>query len=226
MCFSAEASFAAGAVLSIAGIAAIKKAQTRSEIAFASIPLIFGVQQVTEGFVWLSLLNTAFASWNQPATYIFLAFAQVVWPSWVPFSILLLEKENGRRNALYIMLGIGLIVSFYLALRLLKQDIHSEIIGHHIYYNIGFSTNVIRSLGVMYFISTIIPPFISGIKKMWSLGFSILLSYIVTKLFFENYVISVWCFFAAVISVVVYAIVRDLQVSGIEKGNIQPAIKT
>ena len=48
MCFSTEASFISGAVLSIIGIATIKKAQTPAQIIFAVIPLLFAVQQIAE----------------------------------------------------------------------------------------------------------------------------------------------------------------------------------
>ena len=57
MCFSASASFGAGIVLTGIGVASIKKSDTRSKSLFASIPLIFGIQQITEGFLWLALSN-------------------------------------------------------------------------------------------------------------------------------------------------------------------------
>jgi len=53
MCFSAEASFIAGGILSIAGIVTLAKTQNPSYRALASIPLLFGLQQIGEGFVWL-----------------------------------------------------------------------------------------------------------------------------------------------------------------------------
>ena len=49
MCFSAPASFVAGIALSTVGAATIRMTSRRAEIAFAMIPLLFGVQQLTEG---------------------------------------------------------------------------------------------------------------------------------------------------------------------------------
>ena len=49
MCFSAPASFIAGTALSAIGVAALRKTKSRSEVPFAMIPLLFGIQQVTEG---------------------------------------------------------------------------------------------------------------------------------------------------------------------------------
>ena len=62
MCFSAAASLAAGGTLSVVGGLTLAKVKNKSELPFASIPLLFGIQQAIEGAVWLSfgspVLNT------------------------------------------------------------------------------------------------------------------------------------------------------------------------
>lgn len=98
MCFSASASFGAGVILSVIGIASIKKVQSPSQIIFVSIPLIFAVQQIMEGFLWLALTNTHYAPLQKFTTYVFLFFAQVVWPFWVPYVILKLEIKERRKR--------------------------------------------------------------------------------------------------------------------------------
>jgi hypothetical protein len=45
---------------------------------------------------------------------------------------------------------------------------------------------------------------------MWYLGIAILVSYIMTKIFYTDYIVSVWCFFASVISIAVYAVILEL----------------
>ena len=80
MCFSASASFGAAIVLSAISVSTIKKTQQPSQLYFAIIPLIFCLQQISEGFLWLSLTNPSYASLQQPMTYIFLFFAQILWP--------------------------------------------------------------------------------------------------------------------------------------------------
>lgn len=54
MCFSAAASFIAGVSLTTIGVVTLKKARNRAEIPFASIPLLFGIQQLIEGTLWLA----------------------------------------------------------------------------------------------------------------------------------------------------------------------------
>ena len=55
MCFSASASFVASAALLTGGVATLKQTTNNGQIPFASIPLLFGAQQLMEGFLWLSL---------------------------------------------------------------------------------------------------------------------------------------------------------------------------
>jgi hypothetical protein len=211
MCFSASASFGAGVVLSVIGVASIKKAQSPSQNAFASIPLLFAVQQITEGFVWLSLSNPAYAILQQVATYNFLFFAQVVWPAWFPFAILKLEPKESRRMPGKILIGIGALVSLYLAYCLLNFSVEAKIVGAHISYIQNYPTSISKYCAFLYIVATIVPPFFSHIKRMWMLGTTILISYIITGMFYADYIVSVWCFFASIISISVFAILYELK---------------
>lgn len=206
MCFSASASFSAGIVLSAIGIASLKKVQAPSQIPFASIPLIFAIQQISEGILWLALTDPKYAQMQQFSTVAFLFFAQVVWPVWVPFSVVLLETNEKRKNVLKLLTVIGGIVSLYLAYCLISYNVEGKVIGYHIVYIQDYPAALRNYGGLFYIIATIVPPFFSGIKRMWSLGSAILISYIITTLFYEEYIVSVWCFFASIISISVYAV--------------------
>lgn len=211
MCFSVEASFGAGIVLSAIGVASIKKVQSPSQIVFASIPLIFSVQQITEGFVWLALSNPIYASLQQVTTYTFLLIAQIVWPVWVPLAILLAEKEDKRKTIQKLLVIVGVLLSSYMAYCLFSYNVQAKIIGYHISYEQNYPLALTLAGGVFYFIATIVPPFFSTIKRMWLLGLAILISYIITIAFYENYFVSVWCFFASVISILVFVIMNEIK---------------
>jgi uncharacterized membrane protein len=43
------------------------------------------------------------------------------------------------------------------------------------------------------------------------LGVAIAISYIITAIFYEQYILSVWCFFASIISISVYVIMREIK---------------
>src|ERR1044071_4197500 len=114
MCFSANASFIAGSVLATTGVLTLRKVKSPKHILFAAIPLIFSVQQFTEGFVWLSLSDPGGQAWRSIPITIFLFFAHVAWPVWVPLSVFTLEKNPQRGKILLGMLLIGIAVSAYL----------------------------------------------------------------------------------------------------------------
>lgn len=207
MCFSASASFGVGAVLLVGGIATLKKTKSISQIPFASIPLLFSIQQFSEGFVWLSLSNESYADWQQSSTFIFLIFAQAIWPSFVPFSIWLLEKNKIRKKILGAISIFGLAVGSYLLYCIINYPIDSKILGSHIFYDLDSQHNTIHYSGVFYFIPTVLPALISSYKRMLYFGLTILISFIVTKLFYPDYIISVWCYFAAALSILIYWII-------------------
>ncbi len=209
MCFSASASFGASLVLSVVGVAAIKKTQHREQLPFASIPLLFAVQQFSEGVLWLTLPNSDYAATQKFATYFF--FAQIVWPILVPIAILLLEKESGRKRIQKILVGVGVLLALCLAYCLLSYNVQAKIIGNHISYLQDYPTSL-RSIGIiLYAMATIVPPFFSHIKRMWMLGVTLLISYVVSAIFYKHYMLSVWCFFAAILSISVYVIMLEIK---------------
>lgn len=211
MCFSATASFGAGIVLSTIGAASLKKVQSKSQILFASIPLVFAAQQITEGILWLALSNPGNGQLQNVTTYIFLFIAQIVWPLFVPIAIFFVESDQRRKKILKVLIGIGIAVSGYLAFCLLSYYVNASIIGYHVSYHQDYPAAIGPYGGLLYIIATIAPPFLSSSKRMWLLGVTILISYIVTAIFYVDYIVSVWCFFASIISISVFVIMRDIK---------------
>ena len=211
MCFSANASFGSAAVLSLIGVVTMRKTSTSTQLALGCFPFIFALQQLSEGFVWLSFTSLSTAGWQSIPIYSFLVFSHVVWPIWIPLSIFLLEKRNDRKIMLYVMVGIGLILSIYHVFCLVFYSVTTQINGHHLQYVIDHPKALLLPGNVLYGMATIIPAFISSVRRMWWLGFFIIISYLGTYLFYQAYVISVWCFFATLMSGIVYLILVKLQ---------------
>lgn len=88
------------------------KNRSRSSIPFALIPVFFGIQQIVEGIVWSSFGGSS--GMHEVAMYTFLMFSHVFWPIYVPFSILLLEKNPLRRKILIGILVAGVCIGVYL----------------------------------------------------------------------------------------------------------------
>jgi len=209
MCFSAGASFAGGALIMTIGVMTVRSNSDPSRRVFAAMPLIFGVQQVSEGFVWLALQSSGHDLMLSIATYVFLLAAVVLWPFYVPLSVLLMEKETTRRRALIPFLAVGVLVSFYYGFRLVTNEIVPLISSHHIKYTGEFPKKWATTVSGGYLAATLIPIFISSHRKMWLMGLLMTLSCLVTVIFYKEYLTSVWCFFAAFISVVIWLIVRN-----------------
>lgn len=210
MCFSANASFASGAILTIAGIVCLKKAKGSSQKTFAAIPFIFAIQQFSEGLVWLSLSNNSYAGLGELPMNIYLVFANSVWPFYVPLSILLIEKNVRIRNFMYILLGTGLVLTAYYAYCLATYPVSARIEGHHIRYIMEYPSVLFTITNIFYGMATILPALISSIGRMKWLGIFISVAYIVTSIFFNEYITSVWCYFAALISIIIYWILSGI----------------
>ena len=215
MCFSAAASFSASGVLAVIGVVAIKKVNLPSQMAFALIPFLFAFQQFTEGVLWLSLSNPEYAYLQSISTYIFLIIAQIIWPTWVPLSIMFLEKDPKRKKAFYFISAIGIILSVYLTYCYFVYDVHAQISNNHIEYNLEFphTKHLLWLSALFYFIPTVVSTLVSSVKRMQILGITILVSCVLTRLVTLKYFISIWCFFAAIISVLVLLIMIRLQKS-------------
>jgi hypothetical protein len=214
MCFSAAASFGAGAVLSLAGAGALAAAQTKRQGLFAAIPFIFSLQQVSEGMLWLAVKDQGIQSWEPFFTYTFLVFALVLWPVYIPFTIWRLEENIKQKKILAILLGTGFAVSLCLVYVLLYYPVHVVATHHHIHFSFDFPEwikDIIWLVSLFYFIATIVAPFVSGIRRMKWLGIVFLGSYIFSVVFFKGFLVSVWCYFAAVLSLVVVWIMWSLR---------------
>jgi len=206
MCFSTEASFGTGVILAVIGVATIKKARQPNRLLFASIPLLFSIQQIAEGLLWLSISNNEFSRFEKPSMYIFLFFAQVVWPLWIPLSIFVLEKRN--RKIFISFLFIGIINSLFLLFCLFSYEVTYAVIHSHINYFLLYPGEIKKISDVFYTATTIIPLFILSLKGTKFLGIAILFSYFFSILFFQESFISVWCYFAALISIIIYFIIQ------------------
>ncbi|MFV5692569.1 DUF6629 family protein [Flavobacterium sp. LT1R49] len=211
MYFSATTSFTAGIVLAAISVAVLKKVKKPSQIYFACIPIIFCVQQISEGFLWLALTKPYFAPLQQVSTYTFLFFAQVVWPLWIPFASLKLKKEEENVLFQWVLVVIGLSVALYLGYCLINYPVEAKIIGRHISYLQGYPI-VFSSYGdLLYIIATVAPPLFSEIKKMWILSITIIISYIITTILYVDYIVSVWCFFSSIISISVLIVMNEIK---------------
>ena len=106
MCFSATASFTAGAALLGIGALTLRRADRFAELPYASIPALFGLQQLVEGSLWLTFTDEA-AHLNSILTHVYSLFSHILWPIFVPIAVLMLEAVPWRRNVLKALAAFG-----------------------------------------------------------------------------------------------------------------------
>lgn len=153
------------------------------------------------------------SSGNLLTIYAFLFFACIFWPIWMPASLYLIEQNQGRKKWILLLLIIGATLSGLTFWQLIHVSLTAQVIGHHIHYPFVDDTfklaiafkDIVAILA--YLLSTVVVLFVSTIPLMWTLGAILLIFHIVSLLFFNQFIGSVWCFFGAVGSVVVYFIV-------------------
>jgi len=211
MCFSAAASFTAGASLCLLGAASLRKVKSQNHYSFAAIPLVFGVQQIVEGFVWFSLRHDGWSQFMVPASMAFLLIAQVVWPIWMPYSFLRMETDAGRKRILRWFMVPAIIVATYFLFCLISFEVQTEAIRHHVFYKFDFPKTLIPYAAGFYLVSTVIPPMLSKNLKIQLIGVIFLAAYIISRLFFQPSLISVWCFFAIGVSILIYLVLRETE---------------
>lgn len=201
MCFSATASFSAGAFLLGVGTLTLKSARRRRELPFAAIPLLFAVQQLIEGVIWLTFsVDAPLLNWVMTHAYSF--FSHVLWPVYVPVAVVLMEPAGWHRRALLAFVGTGAAVGVYLLYILVAFPVVSRPTGQHIeYVSPHFFAAVTMTL---YLLSTALSPVLSTHRMVKLFGVLALLSFGAAYAFFATWFISVWCFFAALLSAVVY----------------------
>ena len=204
MCFSATASFSAGAVLLGVGALTLRSAlasHQRRDLPFAAIPLLFAIQQLIEGVIWLTFRFDA-PLINSVMTHAYSFFSHVLWPVYVPVAVLLMEPAGWRRQALIAFVAAGAAVGAYLLYVLVAFPIVSQPTGQHIEY---VSPHFFAALTMtLYLLSTAVSPLLSSHRMVVVFGVLALVSFGAAYAFYATWFISVWCFFAALLSAVVY----------------------
>jgi len=200
MCFSATASFTAGAGLLVVGAMTLSRARAPAEIPYALIPGLFAIQQLIEGGLWLTFADTA-PHLNDVLTHAYAFFSHVFWPIFVPIAVLLIEPDRRRRRFLLGFAATGAFAGLYLLYFLAADPTTAEVVdGHILYISPHFFAAPVLAL---YVLGTCASSFLSSHSEVRLFGFATAVSLAAAYAFFAFWFISVWCFFAAVLSIVV-----------------------
>lgn len=202
MCFSATASFTVAAITAVAGLAAIRHAQHRNELLVAAVPLLFAAQQAVEGFLWLELTSTAGTANATGLAFTFLLFAEVLWPVYPALAVLAIEQDPQRRRLMSGIAAMGCVLSIYLLSNLIANPPAAIIRDHSIAY--PGETNPLSLRQLPYLVCTCIPALLSSHRSIQTFGIIIVIGFAVSAYAYFAVFVSVWCFFAAAGSALLY----------------------
>lgn len=206
MCFSATASFTAAAALLVVGVATVRQVKRRNELPLALVPLLFGLQQLLEGVLWLTFPDKA-PLLNTVLTHAYSFFSHVLWPIYVPLAVLLIETTRWRRKALAGIALAGAGVGLYLSYFLVELPVEAVVIGQHIAY-VSPHFYAAAAMG-LYLVATCVSLLLSSHPMVRLFGAAATLSFAAAYAFYAFWFISVWCFFAAAMSGIVYLQLRQ-----------------
>jgi hypothetical protein len=214
MCFSATASFVAGSTLSVLGVVTIKKSKGRSELPFAFIPLLFGAQQLVEGVIWLTFAHEA-PILRQYMTYLYMGFSHVLWPIYVPIAMGFLEAVPWRKKTIFSFAAVGSLIGLFLLFLIITCPVGVELIGHHMVYESAHFFDLTSM--AMYVAATCFCCFFSSHGFVRMFGGLQFISLIAAYAINMKALFSVWCFFAAILSLLIYFHLRFRNLGGFAK---------
>ena len=205
MCYSASASFAASGALAASSYVISRLPKKESEKPISLIPMIFAAHQFIEGVLWLNQTGICPDQYKSGAIYGYTFIAYALWPAFIPFVVYRLETEKVRRVIILLCLAIGLYASLASSFSILQNPVDVSVIDQ----SLSYSIRTPKLIMIPYFISVTIPFLISSDKRIVIFGGALTLSCVAAALMTASSTFpSVWCFYAAVLSIGLYLYFR------------------
>jgi len=200
MCFSPEADVATAVVVGALGIDAWRHVDLARERPLAALPLVLAAHQLIQAFVWWGLRGEISSALGRSASWLYLAIAFGVLPVLVPVAVEALESAP-RRPRMSVFVALGAVVSALLMYCIVRGPIHARIEGHHIVYAIDlWHGGVVTAL---YVVATCGALVLSEHRYVRRFGAVNLVAVLLLVWLDVDGFISLWCAWAAVVSVAI-----------------------
>lgn len=216
MCFSATASFTATALLIPLGLYASTTAWLRDSryVPLATMPLFFGIQQGIEGIEWLHI-HSHQTDLIRLGALGFLFFAYGFWLVCPALGMFILEQRTEVKPRLLTIALIGLLfsASIYVPLWIYPDWLTIVVRQGSIDYQTqmiydGFlSRDILR---LIYLLIVLSPLCLMNVDRIKIFAGLIALALLATAYWFNYAFVSVWCFWAAILSLYIIYIVQNL----------------
>jgi hypothetical protein len=201
MCFSPDADFTAGTVIAGVGVATLRRVRTRRELIVGALPLMFGIHQLVEGFVWLGLQGRVSSGLGDAAKETYIVFAHAVLPIIVPLGFMLIEPDHRRTRWMWPLVCAGLLMGLYLLWQVTAYPVGAQEDAHCIDYRTHTPNDVL--IGALYVLVTCGPALISSRRYLRWFGLVSVIGVIATALVRVDELTSLWCVYVALVSVLI-----------------------
>jgi hypothetical protein len=202
VCFSPGADAVVGGIVVVVGVDALRHVREPKQILLASLPLLFGLHQMDEAFVWWGLQGRVSESIGRVSVWIYMLFALAALPVLVPIAVLAVERSAGRRRLIAVLAALGIGVGVALGVSLFRGSVDAVIDGRHIAYDVSALTQG-RELTGLYVVAACGALVASSHRDLAALGVLNLVAVPVLMWLTVGGFISLWCFWAAMVSVVI-----------------------
>ena len=202
MCFSPTADFVVGGIVVGVGIDALRHVREPRQILLSSLPLLFGLHQIDEAFVWLGLQGHVSESIERVGVWVYLLFALAALPAIVPVAVFAVERSAGRRKMIAATAALGIAVGVSLAAAVFRGSVNAAIDGHHIAYDVS-ALHQGGDLTALYVIAGCGALVLSSYRDLALLGLLNLVAVPVLIWMTVGGFVSLWCFWAAIVSVII-----------------------
>ncbi len=201
MCFSPEADFTAGAAVAAVGVQTLRRLRVPRELIIGSLPLLLGAHQFVEGFVWLGLRGQVSSGLGAAAREAYIVFAHALLPAAVPIGFVLLERNRRRGRWLWPFALAGVLLGGYLLWQVTAYPVGAQEQAHCIDYTTHTPNDVM--IIALYVAVTCGPALLSSRRYLRWFGLLNLIGVIATATVRADELTSLWCLYAAFVSVLI-----------------------
>lgn len=170
----------------------------RKHMALAALPMLLGVHQLVEAFVWWGLQGHVDAGVGRVATWIYLLIAFVVLPVFVPLAVMALEPDRRKRRFMLVFAVLGVAVAAVLLAAMARGPAKAVLGDNHLSYSTDLRAGLV--IVVVYIVATCGSLIMSSYRDVAVFGIVNLVAVgVIAELTIDGFA-SLWCAWAAIAS--------------------------
>lgn len=199
MCFAPEADLVGGLIVGAIGIDVLTHLRGRVRYrALAALPVLFAAHQLMESMVWWGAEGALPHGVGSVALWVYLLFAFVLLPTYVPWATWRIEPPGTRRCLMAALTTVGLGVSATLLVAMLIGPVEVEPHAYHLSYSTSLRAG---SVVVGLYLLVTCGAFLLSSERVirWFGAVNLVATGVIALLLLDGFA-SVWCAWAAVTS--------------------------